>query len=122
MAGCQHPLPHAKPHQIKTPSNSSPISPPTSAIARDTGYFSKSVQHTLNEMEDSGHMRLRLAPMKKVARMLRGHEDLLLNYFRAKRQYTSVGMEPGLWPSRVPSRFPTPLRISKDPAQPDQDV
>ena len=27
------------------------------AIARDTGYFSKSIQHTLNEMEDSGHIR-----------------------------------------------------------------
>jgi len=27
------------------------------AIARDTGYFSKTVQHTLNEMEDSGHIR-----------------------------------------------------------------
>ena len=29
------------------------------AIARDTGYFSKSVQFTLNEMEDSGHVRSR---------------------------------------------------------------
>jgi len=28
-------------------------------------------------------------------------------------------MEPGLWPSRVPSHFPTQPRISKDPAQPD---
>jgi len=27
------------------------------AIARDTGYFSKTVQLTLNEMEDSGHIR-----------------------------------------------------------------
>lgn len=38
-------------------------------------------------------MRSRLEPMKKVARMLRRHEDLLLNYFRAKRQYTSAVVE-----------------------------
>lgn len=38
-------------------------------------------------------MRSRLEPMKKVARMLRRHEDLLLNYFRAKRQYTSAMVE-----------------------------
>jgi transposase len=38
-------------------------------------------------------MRSRLEPMKKVARMLRSHEDLLLNYFRAKRQYTSAMVE-----------------------------
>ena len=38
-------------------------------------------------------MRSRLEPMKKVARMLRSHEDLLLNYFRAKRQYNSGVVE-----------------------------
>lgn len=38
-------------------------------------------------------MRSRLEPMKKVARMLRRHEDLLLNYFRAKRQYSSAMVE-----------------------------
>lgn len=38
-------------------------------------------------------MRSRLEPMKKVARMLRTHEDLLLNYFRAKRQYSSAMVE-----------------------------
>jgi transposase len=38
-------------------------------------------------------MRSRLEPMKKVARMLRAHEDLLLNYFRAKRQYNSAVVE-----------------------------
>ncbi len=38
-------------------------------------------------------MRTRLEPMKKVARMLRRHEDLLLNYFRAKRQYNSAMVE-----------------------------
>lgn len=38
-------------------------------------------------------MRSRIEPMKKVARMLRKHEPLLLNYFRAKRQYTSAMVE-----------------------------
>ena len=38
-------------------------------------------------------MRSRIEPMKKVARMLRKHEDLLMNYFRAKRQYTSAMVE-----------------------------
>lgn len=38
-------------------------------------------------------MRSRLEPMKQVARMLRRHEDLLLNYFRAKREYTSAMVE-----------------------------
>jgi transposase len=38
-------------------------------------------------------MRSRIEPMKKVARMLRRHEDLLLNYFRAKRQYTNAMVE-----------------------------
>jgi transposase len=38
-------------------------------------------------------MRSRIAPMKKVATMLRKHEDLLLNYFRAKRQYTNAMVE-----------------------------
>jgi transposase len=38
-------------------------------------------------------MRTRLEPVKKVARMLRRHEQLLLNYFRAKRQYTNAVTE-----------------------------
>jgi transposase len=38
-------------------------------------------------------MRSRIEPMKKVARMLRRHEDLLLNYFRARRQYTNAMVE-----------------------------
>jgi transposase len=38
-------------------------------------------------------LRSRLEPMKKVARMLRSHEELLLNYFRAKRQYNSGVVE-----------------------------
>ena len=40
-------------------------------------------------------MRSRLEPMKKVARMLRGHEELLLNWFRAKGT-VSAGVVEGL--------------------------
>jgi transposase len=40
-------------------------------------------------------MRSRLEPMKKVARMLRRHEDLLLNWFRA-RGTISAGVVEGL--------------------------
>jgi len=38
-------------------------------------------------------MRSRIEPMKKVARMLRSHRPLILNYFRAKREYNSGVIE-----------------------------
>jgi transposase len=38
-------------------------------------------------------MRSRLEPMKKVARMLRAHEPLLLNWFRAKGEISSGPVE-----------------------------
>jgi transposase len=38
-------------------------------------------------------MRSRLEPMKKVARMLRTHEDLILNWFRAKGEISSGAVE-----------------------------
>jgi transposase len=38
-------------------------------------------------------MRSRLEPMKKVARMLRAHEELLLNWFRAKAEISSGAVE-----------------------------
>ena len=38
-------------------------------------------------------LRSRLAPMKKVARMLRRHEPLLLNWFRAKGELSSGAVE-----------------------------
>ena len=38
-------------------------------------------------------MRSRLEPMKKVARMLRRHEPLLLNWFRAKGELSSGAVE-----------------------------
>ena len=38
-------------------------------------------------------LRSRLEPMKKVARMLRAHEELLLNWFRAKGEVSSGAVE-----------------------------
>jgi len=38
-------------------------------------------------------MRSRLEPMQKVARMLRTHEDLLMNWFRAKGEISSGAVE-----------------------------
>lgn len=40
-------------------------------------------------------LRSRLEPIKKVARSLRGHRELVLNWFRAKKQYNS-GIVEGL--------------------------
>ena len=40
-------------------------------------------------------MRSRLDPIKKVARSLRQHRELILNWFRAKKQYNS-GIVEGL--------------------------
>jgi transposase len=38
-------------------------------------------------------MRSRIEPMKKVARTLRSHHELLLNYFKAKKQFSSGEIE-----------------------------
>jgi transposase len=38
-------------------------------------------------------MRSRLEPMQKVARMLRNHEELLMNWFRAKGELSSGAVE-----------------------------
>jgi transposase len=38
-------------------------------------------------------MRSRLEPMQKVARMLRSHEELLLNWFRAKGEISAGAVE-----------------------------
>lgn len=38
-------------------------------------------------------MRSKIEPMKKVARMLRNHRELLLNWFRAKGQLSSGVVE-----------------------------
>lgn len=38
-------------------------------------------------------MRSRIEPMKKFARTIRGHRELLLNYFRARKQFSSGVIE-----------------------------
>ena len=38
-------------------------------------------------------MRSRIEPMKKVAKTLRRHRELILNYFRAKKQFSSGVVE-----------------------------
>jgi transposase len=38
-------------------------------------------------------MRSRIEPMKKIARTLRTHRTLLLNYFKAKKLYSSGVVE-----------------------------
>ena len=38
-------------------------------------------------------MRSRIEPVKKFARTVRAHRELLLNYFRAKKQFSSGGIE-----------------------------
>jgi transposase len=38
-------------------------------------------------------MQSRIEPMKKVAKTLRNHRDLILNYFRAKKQFSSGVVE-----------------------------
>jgi transposase len=38
-------------------------------------------------------MRSKIDPMKKVAKMLRRHRPLLLNWFRAKKQFSSAIVE-----------------------------
>jgi hypothetical protein len=50
------------------------------AIARDTGYFSKTVQHTLNEMEDSGHIRSRKEGREKIFWLKPGAWEVLVTW------------------------------------------
>jgi transposase len=38
-------------------------------------------------------MRSRIEPMKKVAQMLRNHRPLLMNYFKARKQFSSGVVE-----------------------------
>jgi hypothetical protein len=50
------------------------------AIARDTGYFSKSIQHTLNEMADSGHVRSHRDGREKHFWLKPGDWDFLITW------------------------------------------
>ena len=38
-------------------------------------------------------MRSRIEPMKKVAKTLRAHRELILNYFRARKEFSSGVIE-----------------------------
>jgi transposase len=38
-------------------------------------------------------MRSRIEPMKKIARTLRTHRELLLNYFKARKEFSSGVVE-----------------------------
>ena len=38
-------------------------------------------------------MRSRIEPMKKIAKTLRVHRELILNYFKAKKQFSSGVVE-----------------------------
>ncbi|HME07284.1 MAG TPA: transposase, partial [Bryobacteraceae bacterium] len=56
----------------------------------------------------------RIAPMKKIARTLRAHRELLLNYFKARKQISS-GVVEGLkrherapWPASLMGRCAIP--------------
>jgi hypothetical protein len=64
------------------------------AIARDTGYFSKSVQHTLNEMEDSGHIRSRREGREKIFWLKPGDWDFLITWSQPPRFPTWVAWMP----------------------------
>ena len=58
-------------------------------------------------------MRSRLEPMKKVARMLRAHEPLILNWFRAKGEISSGAVEGLNNKIRVVTRRSYGFRTSK---------
>lgn len=70
-------------------------------------------------------MRSRLEPMMKVARMLRAHEELILNWFRAKGEISSGAVEglnnkrsrrskPGRTPFSIRLRLQSELRSNAD--------
>lgn len=50
------------------------------AIARETGYFSKSIQHTLNEMEHSGHIHTRRDGREKIFWLKPGTWNFLITW------------------------------------------
>jgi transposase len=51
-------------------------------------------------------LRSRIPPMQQVARMLRRHRPLLLNYFRAKRELSAAAVEGFNNKARVTTRTP----------------
>ena len=53
-----------------------------------TAWAAKFLDHWCRQV-----MRSRIEPMKKVARTLRAHRDLILNYFRARKEFSSGVIE-----------------------------
>lgn len=84
------------------------------AIARDTGYFSKSIQHTLNEMEDSGHIRARRNGREKIFWLPANHWKFLVH---APQDATA----PPQWVDWMPLFFAITTFIDAL-AQPDLDA
>lgn len=102
------------------------------AIARDTGYHDKSVQLTLNQMEDSGHIRSRRDSREKIFWLKAGNWEFLIHpsqdsapprwvdwmpvYSAINTFITAIG-EPGLddFPEQVQSIH---LRQALDEAMP----
>jgi transposase len=53
-----------------------------------TAWAAKFLDHWCHQV-----MRSRIEPMKKVARTLRAHRELILNYFRARKEFSSGVIE-----------------------------
>jgi transposase len=45
------------------------------------------------ESRQASTIRSRIEPMKKIARSLRKHRDLILNYFRAQKEFSNGVIE-----------------------------
>ena len=55
----------------------------------EAGKIMEERKHSVWRDRPERAMRSRLEPIKKVARSLRAHEDLILNWFAAKKEYSS---------------------------------
>ena len=53
-----------------------------------TAWAAKFLDHWCRQV-----MRSRIEPMKKIARTLRAHRELILNYFRARKEFSSGVIE-----------------------------
>ena len=58
-------------------------------------------------------MRSRIEPMKKIAKMLRAHRPLILNYFKAKKVISSGVVEGLNNKAKVTMRNPTAFEPSE---------
>ncbi len=84
------------------------------AIARDTGYFSKSVQLTLNDMEQSGHIRSRRDGREKVFWLRRDDWRFLITWQTPKEFPRWINWSPVFY-------FVTRTLMLLDQKNPDQN-